>query len=244
MKRFAVALACLVLGTLPALGADFDKTEKSPLYEMRLRVPGAAMAIAPLRDKILALYKTDADRAKSDAKDDKEGNPSFSPYNIETTWRVTFENAAVLSLSAETYADIGAAHPNDGFQTLVWDKAANRAMSIDALFAPDQTKAALTAIADAASKTWARIYTERTGQKPGPNADMAKDGIGANVRKLGTYALTYAKGQASANGIVLLYGSGQAWPNVLGEFRLSVPDTVFAKYLMPRWKPLFGAGIQ
>jgi hypothetical protein len=221
------------------LGADYDKTEKSPLYELHLRVPATAMAIAPLRDRIFALYKKDADQAKSDAKDDKDGNPSFQPYNIETTWRVTFENAAVLSLSAETYADIGAAHPNDGFQTLVWDKVAGRAVPIDALFVPGQAKAGMAAIADAAAKAWAKTYTQRTGQKPGPNADMAKDGIGASAEKLAPYALTYAKGQTTANGIVLLYGTGQVWPNVLGDFRLSVPAAVFTQYLAPQWKRIF-----
>lgn len=142
MKRIAAAFVCLGLAAAPALGADYDATETSPLYEWHLHVPATAMTIVPLKDKILALYKADADQAKNDAKDDKEGNPSFHPYNIDTTWRVTFESDAVLSLSAETNADIGAAHPNDAFQTLVWDKKANRALPIEALFQPDQTKAA------------------------------------------------------------------------------------------------------
>ena len=132
MKSFAAAFACLALAAAPAWGADYDATEKSPLYELHLRVPATAMTIAPLKDKILALYKTDADQAKSDAKDDKEGNPSFSPYNIDTIWRVSFENDAVLSLSAETNADTGAAHPNQAFQTLVWDRKANRAVPLEA----------------------------------------------------------------------------------------------------------------
>jgi hypothetical protein len=239
MKHLTV-IACLALLTAPALGADYDKTEKTSLYEIRLRMPAAAMAIAPLRGKIMALYKTDADQSKRDAKDDKEGNPSFSPYNIDTNWRVTFENDAILSLSGETYADIGAAHPADSFQTMVWDKKEGRALPIEALFAPDQVKPALIAIADAAAAAWAKTYTARSGQKPGPNADVAKDGIGPNAAKLKTYALTYAKGQTTANGIVLLYGAGQVWPHVLGDFRLSVPAAVFAKYLAPRWKSLFG----
>ena len=114
----------------PRSAADYDKTEKSPLCELHLRVPATAMAIVSLKDKILALYNADADDAKSDAKDDKEGNPSFHPYSIDTVWRVTFENDAVLSLSGETNADTGGAHPNQAFQTLVWDKKANRAVPI------------------------------------------------------------------------------------------------------------------
>jgi hypothetical protein len=241
MRPFGIAFACLGLIAAPALAGDYDKTEKSPLYEIGLQVPAAAMAIAPLRDKIMALYKADTDQAKRDAKDDKDGNPSFSPYDIDTRWRVTFENDAALSLCGETYANIGAAHPGDAFQTLVWDKKDSRALPLEALFAPDQVKPALMAIADAAAAAWAKTYTARSGQKPGPNADVAKDGIGPDAEKLKTYALTYAKGQVTANGIVLLYGAGQVWPHMLGDFRLSIPAAVFAKDLAPRWKTLVGA---
>jgi hypothetical protein len=242
MKPFAAAMTGLVVAVAPALGADYDTTEKSPLYEIHLRVPAAAMAIAPLKDRILALYKADAGQARHDAKDDKEGNPGFRPYNIDIAWRVTFESDAVLSLSAETGSDIGAAHPGDAFQALVWDKKANHAVPIDALFQPDQTGAALTAIADAAGKAWSRTYTQRSGQKPGPDADNAGDGIGADAEKLKTYALTHAKGETVANGIALLFGAGQVWPHVLGDFRLAVPAAVFAKYLRPQWKAVFTAG--
>jgi hypothetical protein len=242
MKSFAAALVCLGLAAVPALGAGYDKTEKSPLYELRLRVPEAAMTIMPLKEKILALYEADADEAKSEAKDDQEGNPNFRRYTVDTVWRVTFENDAVLSLSAEIDSDTGGAHPNEAFQTLVWDKKASRAVPVEALFEPDQAKAALAAIADAASKAWTKTYIQRSGEKPGPEADIAGQGIGAATDKLKSYALTYAKGQARANGIVLLYGAGQVWPHVLGDFRLAIPAAVFAKYLTPPWKLVFAPG--
>ena len=47
-----------------------------------------------------------------------------------------------LKLSGDTFADTGGAHPNNGFQTLVWDKTANRAVAITDLFAPDLAKPA------------------------------------------------------------------------------------------------------
>jgi Deacetylase PdaC len=239
MKSFAAALVGLGLAAAPGLAADYDTTEKSPLYELHLRVPATAMTLPPLQDKILALYKADADQAKRDAKDDQEGNPGFHPYAIDTVWRVTFESNAVLSLSAEINADTGGAHPNQAFQTLVWDKRANRAVPIEALFQPDQVKPALTAIARAAAQAWNRTYTERSGQQPGPDTDLAQGGIAAEPAKLASYALIHAKGQAAANGIVLLYGAGQVWPHVLGDFRLPVPSAFFAKYLTPQWRTVF-----
>jgi len=242
MKRIATVLASLALAIAPALAADYDATEKSPLCEGHLRVPAAAMAITPLKDRILTLHKTDVDQAKADAKDDKEGNPHFHPYTIDTIWRVTFEDATVLSLSGDTDADTGGVHPNQAFQTIVWDKKAGKAVPIEALFAPDQVKPALKAIADAAAKAWTKIYTERAGQPPGQDSDLAESGIGADPDKLKTYALMYARGQTAANGILLLYGAGQVWPHVIGDFRLAVPAAVFKQYLLPQWKGVFAAG--
>jgi hypothetical protein len=169
MMLLAAAFVLLGSTAAPALGADYDSTEKSPLVELHLRIPAAAMMIAPLEEKILALYKTDADQAKSDAKEDRQDNPSFHPYSIDTVWHVTFERDAVLSLSADTNADTGGADPNGAFQTLVWDKKANRAVPVEALFQPDQVKAALGAIADAATKAWTNTYVQRSGQQPGPD---------------------------------------------------------------------------
>jgi hypothetical protein len=242
MKRIATLLAGFALTIVPALAADYDATDKSPLCQAHLRVPAAAMAIAPLKDRILALYKADVDQAKADAKDDKEGNPHFHPYTIDTVWRVTFEGATVLSLSGDTDADTGGAHPNQAFQTIVFDKKAAKAVPIEALFAPDQVKPALTAIADAARKAWIKTYTQRADQPPGQDSDLAETGIGVDPEKLKNYALIYAKGQTAANGILLLYGAGQVWPHVLGDFRLVVPASVFAKYLRPQWKEVFIAG--
>jgi hypothetical protein len=242
MKVNAAAIVCLLLAVTPALGADYETTDKSALYELHLRLPASVMTIPPLKDRILALHKADTDQAKADAKEDKEADPGFHPYRIDTIWRVTFESEAVVSLSGETNADTGGAHPNQGFQTIVWDKKANRPVPIEALFRPDQAKAALSAIADAAAKAWTRTYTQRSGEKPGADTDLANAGIGADPEKLKTYALTHAKDQATANGIVLLYGAGQAWPHVLGDFRLAVPAAVFAKYLASPWKDVFAAG--
>jgi hypothetical protein len=242
MKVLAAALVCVGLAAVPALGADDETTEKSPLYELHLRIPATAMKIVPLKEKILSMYWADTDQAKADAKEDKEDNPSFHLYDIDTIWRVTFENEAVVSLSGDTNADTGGAHPNQAFRTIVWDRKANRAVPIDALFQPDQVNAALTAIADTAGKAWTKIYIQRSGQKPGRDTDLAENGIGADPEKLESFALTSAKGQTAANGIVLLYGAGQVWPHVLGDFRLAVPAEVFTKYLMPQWKDVFTSG--
>lgn len=241
MKLLASLSIALVLAAASAWGADYDHSEKSPLCEARLRVPARAMAIAPLKERIFALYGKDVAEVKSEAKDDAEGNRDFHPYFLDERWRTTFENETVISLSGETYADTGGAHPNGAFQTLIWDKRHARAVPLEALFVPGRSKPALAAIAKAATEAWTRIYIQRSGQQPGPDADTASQGIGPEPSKLASYALTHADGQSTANGIVILYGAGQVWPHVLGDFRLGVPAKVFAPYLAADWVEVFGA---
>ncbi len=68
---------------------------------------------------------------------------------------------------------------------------------------------------------------------------MAKEGIQPDAQHLGTYVLTHAKGDAKANGILLLYGAGEVWPHAIGNFLIPVPSRIFARDLAPEWKGRF-----
>ncbi|HEY0266461.1 MAG TPA: hypothetical protein VGC16_06895, partial [Rhizomicrobium sp.] len=103
-------VAILALAAMPALGADYVRTENNKAYTLKLTVPGAAMAIAPLKQGILADWDKAAAALKQDA-----GDPGTS-FALEHHWRVTFESPAVLSLSDEIYINDGGAYPNGDFE--------------------------------------------------------------------------------------------------------------------------------
>jgi len=237
MRTILCALSLTLLATA-AFAADYDKTEKTKAYEIRLRIAGAAMTIAPLRNEIMARWKKETAEIKEQSTSDLKEMPQyFHPYAFDADWRVTFENDHLISLSTNTFIDEGGAHPNGAFDSIVWDKRASRVVPFHELFAPGKAQAAFKAIAAAARKAWVKSITEKAG--PGGDMSEADEGIGADERKLGHYALTYAKGEAQANGIVLLYGPGEVWAHVLGDFRLSIPLTVFRAYLTPAWRAEF-----
>lgn len=238
MKRVLLLAGVFTLASSFALAAGYDKTETTKAYTTRLRLPDAGLSIPALKAEIMARWKRDSDEIKSEAREDlKDQVPDFHPYMLDTQWRVTFESADVISLSANSFIDQNGAHPNGGFDTIVWDKKANRAVPFEDLFVPAMRKAAFTAIAASARKTWIAIMTKREGDAPIPG--MVDDGIGADPKKLGHYALIYAKGENRPNGIVLLYGAGEVWPNAAGDFRLVVPASVFRADLTPEWKARF-----
>jgi hypothetical protein len=232
MGRFAIA-ALVALTGMASAASDYNRHETSPRLDTHLCVPAAAMAIAPLRNAILARYDEDKKNATADA--------DYHTNVLDETWRVTFESPAVLSLSDEIFADEGGAHPNGAFDAIVWDKRAGRAVPITAFFVPEKSRAALQAIAAAVRKNWAAIMAKRTGTTPG-DVDMQQtnETITGDAAHLSHYALTYAKGESHANGMVFLYGAGEVWPHVVGDFRVGVPASVFAAYLKPRWRATFG----
>lgn len=236
LARLAILIFAAAITTAVAAAGDYDKTWKTDAYELRLRVPAAALAIAPLKAEIMRRWNASSAEIKEQAISDKKEMPQyFHPYMLDTNWRLTYASADIVSISADSFIDQGGAHPNGEYDSIVWDKAANKPVALADLFAPGQLKPALAAIAASARKTWIATVNKESGSDPVDPA-MAEEGIGADVKTLGHYALTYAKGQTKANGIVLLYGAGEQWAHVMGEFRLAVPVSVFRKYLAPRWQ--------
>ena len=238
MRTVLCALALTLLATSALAAAGYDKIEKTKAYDIRLRIAGAAMAIPKLRDEIMARWKKETAEIKEQSTSDLKEMPQyFHPYAFDADWRVTFENDHLISLSTNTFIDENGAHPNGAFDSIVWDKRANRVVAFHELFAPGKAQAAFKTIAEAARKAWKKSMVE----KAGADAEMSDmdQGIGADEKHLGHYALTYAKGDSKANGIVLLYGPGEVWAHVLGDFRLSIPAAVFRADLTPAWRAEF-----
>lgn len=238
MRKISSAILAIGLLASTALAAGYDKTETTKTYTLHLRIPQSAITITPLKTEIFARWKRDSNDIKQEAKEESDVQiPDFHPFDLDTNWRVTLESPTAISLSADSFIDEDGAHPNGAFDTIVWDKVANRVVPFEALFDHAHAKAAFEAIAASATKIWTKEMTVRAGEAP--FADEAGQGIGADPAKLGHYALIYAKGETKANGIVLLYGAGEIWPHAAGDFRLVIPESVFRAYLTPRWRAEF-----
>lgn len=236
MKNCILTLLLGGLAAAPAWADGLSTHQKTATIETSLKVPGAPLAIPALKAEIQRRYQADLNDISKEATEDKAAEPKeFHPYTLDVQWRVTFESPAVLSLSGLSVADQGGVHPNNAYDTIVWDKTANRAVALPGLFVKTGQTAALHDISAYAKGAFARWLSKEQGSPAEP--EQIGDNIAPN--KLGHYALTYAKGDSKANGIVLLWGAGEAWPNVIGDVKLSIPATTFRKYLAPQWAAQF-----
>ena len=112
-------------------------TESSKLYEFDYSYPVEAARIPALkrwldaeRVKIRAQLVRDARAAKAQTTKDEE----FNPYGLGREWLKVAETTRFLSLSEQVYEYTGGAHPNHGYDSLLWDKQAGRRITPLALF--------------------------------------------------------------------------------------------------------------
>ena len=82
--------------------------------------------------------------ARDGRKDAKEGGFEFRPFGYWIDWKVVTDLPGWLSLSTEVDTFEGGAHPNHGFDALLWDKAAGqRRKNVDLFVSGKQLSAAI-----------------------------------------------------------------------------------------------------
>ncbi len=113
-------------------------SKKTDLIFFDYSYPPEAGAIAGLRRQLDAqLDKDEAEftgQAREGRADALKNNYPFRQYGYNKDWQVVANLPGWLSLSAEHYAFMGGAHGNTDFDTLLWDKQAQRARKPLSLF--------------------------------------------------------------------------------------------------------------
>lgn len=115
-----------------------DVDVENDLYLFEYSWPGAAGRIPGLRDELdkrMSDARTElAARAEEERKYAAENDFPYRKHSSGTAWRVVTDMPGWLSLSAEGYTFSGGAHGMTFFDTLLWDKEANRLREPVSLF--------------------------------------------------------------------------------------------------------------
>lgn len=118
--------------------------EEDDLLAFTYGWPKAAAAIPEVEKRMRADMAVSRTKARGYAREDKAERPATAPFNAHyfaKTWSTHGDTPQLLSLSASVETFTGGAHGNAAFEGLIWDKAANRAVTTADLF--DDAKAAL-----------------------------------------------------------------------------------------------------
>ncbi|MDT0508782.1 PdaC/SigV domain-containing protein [Novosphingobium sp. MMS21-SN21R] len=199
-------------------------TEENDLYEFTYSYPAAAGAVPALKewldadlDKARAELVSDAKEGQADAK--TNGYP-FNPYSHSVEWQVVTDLPAWLSLSTLVGFYSGGAHPNYGYDTILWDRIAGKRRVPADLFT---SKAALSAaIRDAFCKELDKQRArKREGQDLGGGVTEFDQCIDPAEQ---TVILGSSNGKAFDR-IGVLVSPYAAGPYAEGSYEVTVPVT-------------------
>ncbi len=126
-------------GTLtPTTGGARQVEERTDLFIFEYSYPQAAgetKGLADWLDRRLDRERSSlAARAEDGRAEARDNGFPFNTYSSETAWEVVADMPNWLSLSADQSYYYGGAHPNYGFDTIVWNKEDGTPMEPTAFF--------------------------------------------------------------------------------------------------------------
>lgn len=208
--RFAL-LALLALGAAqPA--EDFGYT-----YPAKARaIPALRAELDRRAAKLRAWFRAGTAAERRSAAADKR---TYHPWEQAVGWSVVADTPRFLSLSAQTYSYTGGAHPNHGYDALVWDRRAGRALKAVDLFASGAAfnrvfRKPFCAVLD-------RERAERRAGEPIAPGEMFNECIDPTKS---TVILGSSDGRAFDR-IGVLIAPYEAGPYVEGDYEVTLPVT-------------------
>lgn len=216
------------------------------LFAFDYAYPAAAAAIPALKVRLDA----DLDReqaglsgeARQGRKDAAANGWPYTPWSRSTEWQVVADLPDWLSLSATLEEYAGGAHPNHGFDALLWDRRAGKARQAVELFTSPR------ALNDAVRKDFCAELDRQRLKKRGPEAmDGALAEFNACIAPLDQTVILGATGKAAGghagfDRIGFLIAPYNAGPYVEGAYEVTLPITpALLRAVRPEYRAAFAA---
>ena len=208
----------------PALGGAREVSERTDLFVFEYSYPQAAGETAGLArwlDRRLERRRTRlARRAEQGRAEASDNGFPFNTYSSETAWEVVADLPDWLSLSAQLSSYSGGAHPNYGFDTIVWNKREQAAMEPIAFFESPQ------ALDDTLGPQLCEaLNAERAERRGEPVDEEATDSFNACIKPDETNLLLGSTDGQRFNRIGIQIAPYLAGPYAEGSYEFTFPVT-------------------
>jgi uncharacterized protein YndB with AHSA1/START domain len=246
MRIVKLSAALLAAWSLlqPALAAGKpDAAIKTPAIEASVFLNAQIKADPALAASCLAEGKKWIDKNASSATAERKRDPrSFDDgaWNFERKYSVRSDVAGrYVSVVRDDYINTHGAHPNSTIETILWDKAEKKRISIRAFFTETADNGpTMQAMLKAVIASLTEQKTKRGA------ADTATDewlgGLKPALLKIGAVTLAPSTDAGKSSGLTVHYSPYEVGPYAEGEYIAFVPWETLKAHLSPEGQRIFG----
>nr|WP_085968367.1 RsiV family protein [Bradyrhizobium sp. CCBAU 15635] len=244
MRALAAAAVCSALfGPAHAADPKPDAVIKTKSIEARVFLDDKIKADAALAADCLAEGKKWLDKNAAEAAASRKADPQFfkdGGWDFERKYEIRSVVAdRYVSILRNDYMNTHGAHPNSNVDTILWDKADNKRISIRPLFTE-------TADNGATMKAMVKaiIASLRTEKKKRDAGETATDewfkGVAPSLLKVGAVTLPPSTEAGKSSGLTFHYPPYAVGPYVEGEYVAFVPWETLKPYWTAEGARIFG----
>ncbi|KRR01888.1 hypothetical protein CQ12_13610 [Bradyrhizobium jicamae] len=237
---FAGAIACAAT-LASAADPKPDFSIKTKWVEASVILDAGVKADPALAANCLTEGKAWATKNKADADKERKQDPDL--FRNAWSYERKYETRSVIdgryiSIIRADYEYTGGAHPNSTSDTILWDKSANKRISIRPFFTETADNGpTLKAMRQGVIASLAAEKKKRGAE--GTDAS-AIEGIEPKLLKIGPVALAPSTEQGKSSGLNFYYAPYAVGSYAEGEYIAFVPWETLKPYLTPEGARIFG----
>jgi Protein of unknown function (DUF3298) len=242
--RLCLALAFASLA-FPALAAEPkpDFTIKTKSIDASVTLEARIKADAALATDCLTEGKAWAAKNSADADKERKQDPQMfrtGPWSMERKYDTrSVVDGHYVSIVRSDYMDTGGAHPNSDVNTILWDSAANKRISIRPFFT--ETADGGPTMKAMVKAVLASLTVEKKKRDAGETADNDWfKGVEPKLLKIGAVTLAPSTVSGKSSGLTFHYPPYAVGPYAEGEYVAFVPWETLQPYLTPEGTKIFG----
>jgi Protein of unknown function (DUF3298) len=245
LARRLILLATMVWLVAPALAAESnpDAALKTRAIEAKVFLDDRIKADPALAADSLAEGRKWLDKNAADAAAELKQDPQFSKdggWTFERKYSVrSIVAERYVSVLRDDYMDTRAAHPNSDVNTILWDKMAQKRISIRPFFTETADNGATMSAMLKAVITALKAEKKKRDATDTATAEWFKS-LEPKLLKIGAVALAPSTEAAKSSGLVFYYPPYAVGPYAEGPYTAFVPWEALKPQLSPEGAAIFG----
>jgi hypothetical protein len=245
LVKLSVALALCAIPFQAAFAADPkpDASIKNKNVETNVYLDSKIKADAALAADCLAEGRKWIDKNVADADKERKQDPQMfrnGAWSMERKYETrSVVDGHYVSIIRSDYMDSGGAHPNSDVNTILWDKIANKRISIRPFFT--ETADSGPTMKAMVKAVIVSLNVERKKRDAGETAtdEWYKD-LKPTLLKIGAVTLAPSTEAGKSSGLTFHYPPYAVGPYAEGEYLAFVPWETLKPYLTPEGAKIFG----